>query len=611
MGTMTEPLRTPGEAPAERADVMSLHHQRPKNQLDDASPPALPRERLERWLLMLGALLLLAAGIGLRGPTPSDEPRFALVAHQMVASGNWLIPHRGTDWYSDKPPLFMAMQALSYTVTHNWWVAFLLPSLLSALGTLWLVYDTARRCWGHRAGVVAGLALLCTVQFVFQAKRGQIDPTVTFFITLANVGLLRHLLLGPDWRAFWLGCFAAGLGIITKGVGFLALLMFLPWIFAVRRRWPGMPDLRGHTVHWLGGLLAFALAIALWMVPLLIYVHGYDSDVARSYLHDIFFNQTLHRYVHPWNSFQPPWFYLTVIITSWLPLGLALPALAPAWMARLRARDARILLPLAWIVMVIVFFSLTRAKRDVYIMPALPMLALCAGPYLEAALRKRWLSIVAIGFLVALGGAALGIGVAGLGFHPASTTRFIAARQLGEQAALWWGMCIALGAWLLLQAVIFRRQRAGVAVLAGMAGVWLIWGLGMAPMLARASSPSTLASRVEQAIGPQAELALVAWKEELPLAFARPLTDFGFVVPWHQQLASAIRWQAQAPERRWVLVLADVMGPCIIASATVDAGITSGRDWRLFRSDAVAPACRQGQVPTGAIEDWGGIDSRR
>jgi 4-amino-4-deoxy-L-arabinose transferase-like glycosyltransferase len=610
MGAMTKPRRTQDEPVTQRAHVTSLDSHRPVQEHDKDAASAGSRERLERWLLMLGALLLLMAGIGLRGPTPSDEPRFALVAHQMVASGNWLIPHRGTDWYSDKPPLFMAAQALSYTATGNWWVAFLLPSLLSALGTLWLVYDLARRLWGHRAGMVASIALLCTVQFVFQAKRGQIDPTVTFFITAANVGLLRHLLLGPDWRAFWLGCFAAGLGVITKGVGFLALMMLLPWAFAVRRHWLWMSPANGRVAYWLGGLLAFVLAIALWMVPLLLYVQTHDSTEARTYLHDIFFNQTVNRYVHPWNSFQPPWFYLLVMFTSWLPLSLALPALVPTWVERLRARDARLLLPLAWIVMVIVFFSLTRAKRDVYIMPALPMLALCAGPYLEDALRSRWMSALALGFLLLLGAAALGTGVAALGVHPMAAARFVATRQLGSQAPLWWGMCIALGAWLLLQAVIFRR-RVGVAVLAGMAGVWVIWGLGMAPLLARASSPAAMASRVEQTIGPQAELALVAWKEELPLAFARPLTDFGFVTPWHQQLASAIRWQAQAPSHRWVLVLADVMGTCIDPSATVDAGITSGRDWRLFRSDAVMPSCRQGDVPVGAVEDWGGVDSRR
>src|SRR5437879_12303120 len=101
--------------------------------------------RRELWLFLLFALVILGAGIGLRDPWPADEPRFALSAKQMVASGNWLIPHRGSELYSDKPPTFMALQAAAYAVTGNWRVAFLLPSLLAALGTLLLVYDLARR----------------------------------------------------------------------------------------------------------------------------------------------------------------------------------------------------------------------------------------------------------------------------------------------------------------------------------------------------------------------------------------------------------------------------------------------------------------------------------
>jgi len=571
----------------------------------DGQEALASRERWQRWVLMLVALVVLAAGIGMRGPTPSDEPRFALVAHQMAASGNWLIPHRGSDWYADKPPLFMAAQAFSYEITRHWQVAFLLPSLLSSLGTLWLVYDLARRLWGHRAGMAACLALLCTVQFVFQAKRGQIDPAVTFFITLANAGLLRHLLLGPDWRAFWLGCFAAGLGVITKGVGFLALAMLIPWLFAMRRSWRWTPVMDGRAWPWLVGLLAFAAAIALWLVPLLLYVHAHDSAEARAYLHDIFFNQTLNRYVHPWNSFQPPWFYLMVIFTSWLPLSLALPGLVPAWAERLRARDARTLLPLVWIVMVIVFFSLTRAKRDVYIMPALPMLALIAGPHLEAVMSQRWAKRTAMMFLLILGGCVLAAGCAGLMVHTAALQHFETQRQLGAGASLWWSMCVAFGAWILLQAAVFRERRSTIAMLTAMTGVWLMWGWGMAPLLARSSSPAALAQRVEKTVGARGELALVAWKEELPLAFSHPLRDFGFVTPWHEQLSAAIRWQASEPTQRWILILADAMGPCIDPAATVDVGVTSGRDWRLFRSDAVRPSCRAGNVPAGTVEAWG------
>jgi 4-amino-4-deoxy-L-arabinose transferase-like glycosyltransferase len=566
---------------------------------------------MERWFLMLAALVLLAAGIGMRTPTPSDEPRFALVAHQMAASGNWLIPHRGTDWYSDKPPLFMAAQAASHALTGDWRIAFLLPSLLASLGTLWLVYDLGRRLWGHRAGLWAALALLCTVQFVFQAKRGQIDPTVTFFVTAANVGILRHALLGPDRRALWFGCFAAGLGVITKGVGVLAFLMVVPWWFARKYRWQGLAPADGGIAVWLGGALAFIAALALWLVPLAIYVHTHDSAAARAYVNDIFVNQTVHRYVHPWNSFQPPWFYIEVIFTSWLPLSLALPGLLPAWRQALRERDARVLLPLVWAVLVIVFFSLTRAKRDVYIMPALPLLALCAGPWLSSILEKRWAQWVALGFVLVLALPLVVLGTQAL-VHPAAwMQRFAAARQLGANASSLWLAFLVMGVWMLACAALFRLRRAGIAVLAGMAGVWMVWGLWVAPLLARASSQEPLVQRVEQVVGPNAKLALVAWKEELPLAFHRKVVDFGFVTPWHEQLADSIRWQEQLPSDRWVLVLSDIMAPCVDPAKTLDMGVTSGRDWRLYRLDAVAPACRGGVVPAGEVDDWGGIDRNR
>ncbi|MBU6478785.1 MAG: dolichyl-phosphate-mannose--protein mannosyltransferase, partial [Xanthomonadaceae bacterium] len=52
-------------------------------------------KRVQLWLLLAFALLLLGLGIGLRDPWPSDEPRFALVAREMLSSGQWLFPHRG------------------------------------------------------------------------------------------------------------------------------------------------------------------------------------------------------------------------------------------------------------------------------------------------------------------------------------------------------------------------------------------------------------------------------------------------------------------------------------------------------------------------------------
>ena len=54
----------------------------------------------DTWLFWITALLVLGAGLGLRDPWPADEPRFALVAKQMVESGNLLFPHWGIELYS-------------------------------------------------------------------------------------------------------------------------------------------------------------------------------------------------------------------------------------------------------------------------------------------------------------------------------------------------------------------------------------------------------------------------------------------------------------------------------------------------------------------------------
>ena len=111
------------------------------------------------WLIGL-ALLLIATGIGLRDPWPADEPRFALIARDMVASGDWLVPRVGGDLYADKPPLYFWLLASSLTATGSPRIAFLLPSLLSAIGCVVLVYDLARRMWSREVGLIAGTLLL-------------------------------------------------------------------------------------------------------------------------------------------------------------------------------------------------------------------------------------------------------------------------------------------------------------------------------------------------------------------------------------------------------------------------------------------------------------------
>src|SRR5690606_5031437 len=134
-----------------------------------------PQDRRELLLFLGFAFLLLAVGIGLRDPWPSDEPRFVLVAKQMVESGDWLFPHRGIELYSDKPPMLFWLQAVAYELVGSWRIAFLLPSLAAGMLTLFLTWDLGRRFWNHRAGLLAAGAVLFAFQFLYQVKRAQID----------------------------------------------------------------------------------------------------------------------------------------------------------------------------------------------------------------------------------------------------------------------------------------------------------------------------------------------------------------------------------------------------------------------------------------------------
>jgi 4-amino-4-deoxy-L-arabinose transferase-like glycosyltransferase len=565
-----------------------------------SSPHASPQDRRRFWLLMLIALVVIGAGIGMRDPWPSDEPRFTLAAKQMVEGGDWLFPHRGSELYADKPPVLMWTEAASFELVRNWRLAFLLPSLLAALGTLALVYDLGRRLWNRQVGLYAAAGLLLAFQFVFQVKRAQIDPLVMFLITAGNWGLLKHMLCGPDWRAYWLGCFCAGLGVITKGVGFLPLLLLLPYAYAVRGGWEkAVPMGKGQALRWWLGLPAVLAAIALWLVPMLLAARAHaDNPAYAAYVQDILFHQTADRYARSWGHIHSPLYYLPIVLFSWLPLSLTYPGTLPRWWRALRTRDARVLLTLGWSVLVLVFFSIPAGKRDVYILPVLPMVALASAPFMDELLRTRWLRTAGLAFMGLFGTLLLVAGAYALVAHPPAAAQWAAQRGFDGGARALFGWLAAIGAVQLALVATLRLRGAAWAVGGGMVALWLGWSFGIAPQLNDSSSASGLMARVRARLAPGDQIGLVAWKEQNLLMLDRPAVDFGFSRPWTRQYADAVAWQAEDPAHRWLFVQEPAMGACVRRDRAIDLGHANRREWWLFRADAVIPGC----VPDPAAE---------
>lgn len=549
--------------------------------------------RRDAWLLFGFALVVLAAGMGLRDPWPADEPRFALVARQMWDSGNFLIPHRGIEPYSDKPPLFMWLQAGAYALTGSWRIAFLLPSLLAALGTLALVYDLSRRVWSARAAWWATLLLLLTLQFTYQAKRAQIDPTLVFWVTLSLYGVLRHLLKGPAWGWYWLAWFAAGLGTITKGVGAISLLLLLPYALA---RWRGYCGLTAGIGGWRGWLAPLFLcgAIGLWLVPMALATYGAGDPGLRAYADDILLRQTAGRYLDPWHHVKPAWYFLGVMLTMWMPLSLAWPWALGAWWRRLRWRqDARLLLPLGWIVLALAFFSASPGKREVYILPLLPMLAFASAPLLPGIVRRAGFQRLCFALAALLSLALLVGGLMALNGDPAFEQRQELARGLDRSADGAWWMLATIGAIGLSALFVFRLRRGLAALVTVLAAWWALgWGLWGYPLLNEANSAAGVMRRTRELAGPAVEIGLVGWKEQNLLQLPPPATDFGFRRPHGAQRVAGMAWMAQAPESRRLFVIEEALGPCVLRERANRVGIANRRTWWLVASSALRPDCR-------------------
>jgi 4-amino-4-deoxy-L-arabinose transferase-like glycosyltransferase len=486
--------------------------------------------------------------------------------------------------------MFMWLQAGSYLLVGNWRVAFLLPSLLAALATLWCVVDLGRRLWTPRVGLYTGWALLLTLHFTGQAKKAQIDALLMFWITLANYGLLRHLLRGPDWPMWWLGWFAAGLGTITKGVGCLALTMLVPAAFAALRGWPGIAlHLRGGWRLWIAPAFLL-LAMGLWLVPMLVAALGSDVPEYRAYVDDILFRQTVQRYTDSWQHAQPPWFFVKIMVTRWLPLLLLLPWAVPAWWRRILRNDPRILLPLAWWLMVVLFFSIPLGKRAVYILPALPMACLAMAPLLPGLMRKLGPQRLASGFVLVLAGSALALAVAVMWPQGPLRERLAEGRgftTFGELAAMLGG----LGALGMLLAMRYRGARAWVALAMLLGAGWVGYGLVGYPLLNDSTSGRELMQQVARRLPSDAQLGMVAWREQLVIQADRPVATFGFDRPWDQQLVRARDWQLQVPRRRWLLIEERALSPCVDRAQAEYAGNNNHRRWWLVSARAHRPGC--------------------
>ena len=333
---------------------------------------------------------------------------------------------------------------------------------------------------------------------------------------------------------------------------------------------------------------AFLGAVALWLVPMLLTVWSRNDPDYTAYARDILFGQTASRYLEPTHHLHPPWYYLQIIATLWLPTALALIWAIPHWWRGWRRgqRPARVWLPLSWASLIVLFFSLSGGKRDVYIMPALPMLVLALAPLLPGLLRRpvvqRTLFVIAAALALLLAAASL-YAIVGT---PAFAEKLRSMRGLDP-----WHITLTMGVLGLVASVLCRPRRGALSFAATMTGIWLLYGLWAYPLINDTRSARGVMQQAGALIGPDAELGLLSWKEQNLLMADRPATVFGFLRPQAEQELAAVEWLRAAPEKRWILAQKLSLTTCFLVENATAVGEANRRRWFLVNADALRPTC--------------------
>jgi len=545
--------------------------------------PAPMRARDLLWLA-LALAIIVGTGLGIRDPWPADEPRFAALARDMALSHEWLFPRVGGDLYQDKPPLYFWLLAICYTLFGSVKASFLIPSFLAAGGTLFLIYDFGRRTVSREAGLSAALISVCTLQFLMVMRGAQIDATLCFLTTFSLYALLRHLLLGPTWGWYFVGGFAAGLGVFTKGVGFLPVLLLIPYFSLRALRWNGLPSIDGGVAgwRWLLAPLAMLLAISLWFIPMLVAASSGSAEYA-AYRDEILFKQTVGRYAAAWHHVKAWYYFIVEVIPAlWLPWSLLLIWLAPRFKAAFHERNARVWLPLFWVLIVLVFFSASPGKRGIYILPALPALAIAALPFLESMLART--GVRRAGFVL---GGTFFVAAAVFAIAYALNAKFardaIALANLGGVTFLY--VYLALCAAGLAYAALRAPLAAWPVALGSLA---IVFSYLIAPVMNGERSGKDFTRAALGQLKPGEQLALVAYKEQFLLYLDRPTFNFGHRrwLEGIQESLDAAKW-LNAEHNRVLLVPESTIKkhPCFIVSVT-PVGRTSDEEWFLVRPPA-------------------------
>jgi 4-amino-4-deoxy-L-arabinose transferase-like glycosyltransferase len=295
------------------------------------------------WLLFAVAFTTIYFATLFAPPLMDDvDASHAQAAQHMAESGDLITAKTDGIRYIEKPPLPYWVIAGMYKIFGQNTFATHLPNALAMLGLAWLAWLWARRAWGERAGLYAGLGVLTSIGPFLFTRFIIPESILALFLLIALYGLISGLEDNRPAMIYWAWACVA-LALLTKGL--IAPVFFagaaIPYLLLTGqwRRWKALKPV--------SGLLLFLAIAAPWHILCGIINHDQGNPVGNhptvGNVHGFFYQYFINehvlrffnlRYPHDYNKMPTVWYWLSEL--AWIfPWSLFLPAVAAlAWKTR-------------------------------------------------------------------------------------------------------------------------------------------------------------------------------------------------------------------------------------------------------------------------------------